>query len=420
MVAGGAAEALTSLSHDQLAVLGREYLLAGHLQDRASMPWLILHHDRETMTQVAIEEWMAASPIYTRRMQRALGFAGDDIPTIFKGLQLDVGAPHQFMDFRFEVSGPDEGRFWLDHCGALMDVEPMGSEFVVAMCHDIEDPTFDATAVATNPLARVRPVHRPPRQPADRQPHCEWRVFLDHDGSPIEVSDGCRVVGDSVAATIEIPAFEGTDTTNGLNAYEQFDPDFQLEHLSTAALLAACEEFCLQGHLLVRGLLLAVASRFGEDQAQEVNRFQLRGIGPVVAARLRDALGLGQGAEAVAEVLRLHPVFRPTAYVATDIDVLGDRVRVGVLDSPVFGEDHDHTWLHALCTDATILEAIAQGVDPRARASATSATVGEVVAWEITVDPDAEPATIPDEVHLARVSTGADFELRKPLPVASS
>ena len=29
-----------------------------------------------------------------------------------------------------------------------MDVEPMGDEYVVAMCHDIEDPTFDATAIA--------------------------------------------------------------------------------------------------------------------------------------------------------------------------------------------------------------------------------------------------------------------------------
>ena len=51
-----------------------------------------------------------------------------------------------------------------------MDVEPMGDEYVTAMCHDIEDPTFDATALATNPHAQVRPVHRPPRRPADRTP----------------------------------------------------------------------------------------------------------------------------------------------------------------------------------------------------------------------------------------------------------
>ena len=74
------------------------------------------------------------------------------------------------MDFRYRVVDHDYGEFWLDHCGALMDVEPMGPDFVVAMCHDIEDPTFDATAIATNARAQVRPIHRPPRVPADRAP----------------------------------------------------------------------------------------------------------------------------------------------------------------------------------------------------------------------------------------------------------
>jgi hypothetical protein len=49
------------------------------------------------MTAVAIEEWQLAGPVYTRRMQRALGFVGDDVTTIFKGLQLDIGAPPQIV-----------------------------------------------------------------------------------------------------------------------------------------------------------------------------------------------------------------------------------------------------------------------------------------------------------------------------------
>ena len=108
--------------------------------------------------------------------------------TIFKGLQLDIGAPPQFMDFRYTVHDPWHGEFRLDHCGALMDVEPMGEEYVVSMCHDIEDPTFDATAVATNPRAQVRPVHRPPRRPADRHPHCAWTVVIDEAHPPVSES----------------------------------------------------------------------------------------------------------------------------------------------------------------------------------------------------------------------------------------
>src|SRR3546814_16515521 len=76
------------------------------------------------------------------------------------------------MDFRYTVHDRWSGEFHLDHCGALMDVEPMGAAYVRSMCHDIEDPNFDAPAVATNPKAQVRHIHRLPRMPVDRNPHC--------------------------------------------------------------------------------------------------------------------------------------------------------------------------------------------------------------------------------------------------------
>ncbi len=167
------------LTREELASLVPELLLIGQLIDRSGMAWCISAFGREEMAQIAIEEWASSSPVYTRRMQQALGYQGTDIYTIFKGLQLDIGAPPQFMDFRYTVHDRWHGEFHLDHCGALMDVEPMGPEYVRSMCHDIEDPTFDATAVATNPKAQVRPIHRPPRIPTDRSPHCAWTVIID-------------------------------------------------------------------------------------------------------------------------------------------------------------------------------------------------------------------------------------------------
>ena len=167
------------LSRSELAVLVPELLLIGHMIDRSGMAWCIQEFGREEMVQIAIEEWAGASPVYTKRMQRALNYEGVDVPTIFKGLQLDIGAPPQFMDFRYTIHDRWHGEFHLDHCGALLDVEPMGDEYVFGMCHTIEDPTFDATAVATNPRAQVRPVHRPPRVPSDRHPHCAWTVVID-------------------------------------------------------------------------------------------------------------------------------------------------------------------------------------------------------------------------------------------------
>ena len=159
---------LADFSRQALAHLGREYLLNGHLQDRVGLPLVAKSFGGDAYVDFSIEEWMAASPIYSKRMQRAMGFEGNDVGTVFKNLQLDIGAPHQFMDFQFRLDRPDYGEFWLPFCGALLDVEPFGEKHVKSMCHSIEDPTFDATAAATNPRMRMRPIHRPPRSPAGR------------------------------------------------------------------------------------------------------------------------------------------------------------------------------------------------------------------------------------------------------------
>jgi hypothetical protein len=174
---------LDRLDRLQLAGLGREYLLAGHLVDRAGMPEVVARLGAEALAPVAIEEWSGASPHYTRRIRRLLGFDSEhDVASIFKGMQFDVGAPHEFLDFRYRVVDEHHGGFHLAHCGALVDVEPMGDGFVHAMCHDIEDPTFEATVCASNPQARMTPVHRPPRLPADRSPARRDRP-VDRPGS---------------------------------------------------------------------------------------------------------------------------------------------------------------------------------------------------------------------------------------------
>ena len=160
---------LLKFSRLQLAQLGREYMLCSQFNSRTGYAALRINHGDEAYKDVAIANWMGASPVYTRRMQKAMGFAGGtDVATIFKGLQLECGLTHQYFDAHFEVLAPDRGRFWLNSCGALLETEPRGADAVKVMCHDIEDPTFNATAIATNARARMVPVHRPPRVPADR------------------------------------------------------------------------------------------------------------------------------------------------------------------------------------------------------------------------------------------------------------
>jgi hypothetical protein len=395
----------------ELAHLAREWLLAGHLIDRAGMPQVISELGRDEMTAVAIAEWRGASPVYTRRMQRALRFEGDDVATIFKGMQLDIGAPPGFMDFRYQVDDEHHGGFHLAHCGALIDVEPMGDTYVTAMCHHIEDPTFDATAAATNPRARMRPVHRPPRSPADRHPHCAWRVEIDPDADPLPEPDEAVALSTSRAATVELtpidPGDEGRDHYAGA-----LEPDLVLEEFSASALVRILEEVALQGHLLARGFLLAVAERAGPDVAVALGAKQLTGIAGLVARRLCPLAGTISGSgglDGLRHVLEIHPALHPAPYVTVSVDAHADALALtlGVAEALADGDDLSWPGILALGHDGP-LEAIAQAVEPTARIRRVEAPPGEL-RWEATLATGDPPAPEPPEVTLAAFSTGATF-----------
>jgi hypothetical protein len=403
------------LTREELAVIVPELLLIGHLIDRAGMAWCISAFGREEMVRIAIEEWAGASPIYTQRMQRALGYApatpGDgDVITIFKGLQLDIGAPPQFMDFRYTVHDARHGEFQLDHCGALMDVEPMGEEYVVGMCHDIEDPTFDATAIATHPRAQVRPVHRPPRVPADRRPHCAWTVIIDDSYPEATPVPALSINAKSQAATLDLAPIDPSDD----GAADYTGPllsDLDFSALSRSALARIADEVCLQMALLDNSFTLAVAARAGSaDAVTKIRRRQLIGFAGIAAHRLARALDLPRTEAGALRLLALHPVFNPGAYVHAEID---DEAVV-VRRSPAH---LDGAWI-SLCSPDWLaaLQAIVGVLDPRLDVElAPSADA----AWRLTVVRRDAPTLEAQEVTVAKFSTGTDFtfEHRRSLPI---
>jgi len=395
---------LADLDRSELAVLVPELLLAGHLIDRAGMPHLIGAFGRDVMRDIAIDEWMGASPVYSKRMQRTLGFEGDSVVTIFKNLQIDIGSPPQFMDFRFHVTDRDHGEFWLDHCGALMDVEPMGPDYVTAMCHDIEDPTFDATATASNPRAQVRPVHRPPRVPADRSPHCAWTVVIDPGHPELQVPAQAVAIGATAAAALELDPIDPHDP--GLHEYPgPLLSDLDFRQWSASALRRIAEEVCLQGHLLALSFLASTRNHVDtDDDARSFSRRQFTGVAGVAAARLHAALGLGTGHGDVAAVLALSPGLLPTAYTGVRVDV-GDRVVVRVDRTAPAAVDG--SWPTLLDADhLEPLDAIVGAVDRRYRCVVVADNPGELVVEVVRGD---DELPVPDDVRLTRFSTGADF-----------
>jgi hypothetical protein len=398
------------LSRDQLARLVPELLLVGQLIDRSGMAWCISNFGREEMLQIAIEEWMGASPIYTKRMQKALCYEGDDVVTIFKGLQLDIGAPPQFMDFRYTVHDRWHGEFHLDHCGALLDVEPMGEDYVRGMCHDIEDPTFDATAVATNRRAQIRPIHRPPRTPADRQPHCAWTVVIDESHPEVEGHPVLDVVRRTRAARTELdPIDTSGDGESDYSGALLSDLDFAA--FSHSALVRIADEVCLQMHLLNLSFVIAVGKRAGTntDLATEICTKQLIGLAGVAAERIHHALALPAGIEGAMKVFELHPLLNPSAYVTAEFGP-------DVVDVHRSAAHEDGAWVSLVGpAEKRPLQAIVAAVDPHLDVE----VVGSENEWSARVFANDTAAKEFPEVSVAKVSGGATFvfEPRKSLPL---
>jgi hypothetical protein len=402
----------TDLSRAELAVLVPELLLIGQLIDRSGMAWCIASFGREEMVQIAIEEWAGCSPIYTKRMQKTLGYEGDDVVTIFKGLQFDIGAPPQFMDFRYTVHDRWHGEFHLDHCGALLDVEPMGPDYVRGMCHDIEDPTFDATAVATNPRAQVRPIHRPPRLPADRHPHCAWTVVIDPSHPEAQPIPALEIIAGSRAAHLDLAPIDPDDD----GAADYTGPlltDVDFGAFSHSALVRIADEVCLQMHLLNLSFVLAVTKRCGQDTdlAKSICTRQLTGIAGVAAERIRHAMNLPADVEGLTQVVRLHPLLNPSAYVDAEIT----RGRLHVHPSPA---QDDGAWI-SLCGPGSPqpLQAIATAVHPHLRVAIT----GSDTDWTAEFSDAGTAATELPEVLVTKVSHGAAFQFqpRRSLPLTA-
>jgi hypothetical protein len=404
------------LTQHELAKLVPELLLSGHMIDRSGMGHILAAFGQSGMTQVAIEEWMGASPVYTRRMRAAFGLTGDTVAEIFKMMQLDVGAPPQFMDFRYSVIDDHHGEFYLEHCGALLDVEPLGDEAVKQMCHDIEDPTFEATAIATNPRARFIPIHRPPRVPVDRRPHCAWRVSIEPENEPLPLPQEATVIGATEAADVQLSPIDPAE--KGISDYRgPLTDDLQFHQWSRSALKRMAEEVALQHHLLSLSFDLSVRGRCDADHASDLLRKQFTGVAGVAAARLRHCLNAGDRAEDLVRVIRLHPALNPLQYTGIGVAVLGtDAVQVRLPgDSPAM---RDRGWVSTIDTEhCEPLEAVGVGVDPHWN-SLSAHRDGDDLVVEIRWSENA--AKLRGEVAMTNFSKGAVFDFADrgiPLPL---
>jgi hypothetical protein len=277
------------------------------------------------------------------------------------------------------------------------------------MCHTIEDPTFDATAVATNPRAQMRPIHRPPRVPSDRHPHCAWTVIIDESYPAAEGIPALDAVRETQAATWELDGIDRSEA--GLADYSgPLLSDLDFGAFSHSALVRMADEVCLQMHLLYLSFAIAVRARAGSDAelATSVGTRQLIGLAGLGAERIQRAMSLPGGIDGVLRVFELHPLFNPLGYVNAEIS---DRLRVQ--RSPA----HDDAAWISLCSPESVqpLQAIATAVDPHIEVRVN----GTSTDWTAELSETDTAATELPEVSVAKVSGGSTFQFqpRRSLPL---
>ncbi len=390
---------LERLDRRALARVAREYMIVSMYHDRALMPHVVMAHGQAASITQADAEWMGSSPWYTRRNKVNLGIAGDGVESAFKSFQFDIGAPHHFLDFHYDLVDDAHGYFWLPFCGAhdyVRQISDNDPGLVTNMCHHMEDRTFDATLGETNPMLRAIPIHRPPKPDELTGDHCRWEVrIVESEAGAREGEPSFEAVGSSAAATFEFRLGESLES-GGLDDYAgDFLPDLRLEDFSHAVLVRQAKEFAMDVHLLMRAAFFSVDENFGPELLDEAAPQHRAAIAPPLVARLRDALRIeGDDMSTIGKLLQLDPLLVDD-YVRYAVAVHDDtHGSIEFLDS--VGLDDNATgrspldWLDGF-------ESIAHAVNPRSYVTRT----GER-SWDITIDPGRDPV----EPHWASSMTG--------------
>lgn len=384
------------LEKKTMARFAREVMLCNQIHDRALLPLVAGRWGSDAMTNQAIDEWMGSSPVYNSRIRTLHHIEGDGVDVIMKGFQLDIGAPHMWLKFHFDVQSHDLGFFWLTSCGAYNGVRGMtggDQEAETQICVHMEDPTFDATVMAVNRGARCTPIYRPPHGgeiPAAGP--CRWEVSIaDHIGL-VEENPQTAMIERTRAGQFQFTPL--APTSDGLADYSgPFKRDFRLEDLSTAMLSVQLKEFALDVHLLQRSSYLSVQRNFGDDAVLELIGEHCSGMAPVYHARMRRLFGIeGSDMTAILKLLQLDHHFVPE-YVSTGVQLIDEQTgKFWINECAAINDGTTSGILTGLWQGkVTGLEQIVQAINPQAVVTAGAPVGDERFVYDIQIDSDREP-----------------------------
>jgi hypothetical protein len=187
--------------------------------------------------------------------------------------------------------------------------------------------------------------------------------------------------------------------------------DLDFAAFSHSALVRMADEVCVQMHLLNLSFVLAVGKRAGTNTelTTVICTKQLIGLAGIAAERIHRALDLPGGIDGAVQMLELHPLLNPPAYVSAEFGP--DTVHVH--RSPAH---EDGAWVSLVSPAETRpLQAAVAAVDPRLDVQVS----GSDTDWTARVIETGTAAKELPEVSIAKVSGGSTFvfEPRKSLPL---
>jgi len=122
---------------------------------------------------------MGAAEREVRLTTKAMNIVGNDIPSLFKYLQVDPGAWGTFLDFSCEMNNDSQGILTVKQCRPLNYFEGVGDMVSLKYACDVEDrEVFERVARFFNPEIRVTSLKLPPRQGKD-EIACQWEFWLE-------------------------------------------------------------------------------------------------------------------------------------------------------------------------------------------------------------------------------------------------
>jgi hypothetical protein len=245
---------------------------------------------------------------------------------------------------------------------------------------------------------------------------------VDESAGQVAELEITRRVRATRAARFAFPAASG-DAGEGLQDYAgAFEPGFTLERMAQPVLARQCKEFALDAHLLMRAAFLSIVARWGEDAAHALAREHWAAVAPVHLPRVRAALGIGgEDAASVLKTLQVDPAFPPD-YLRRGFALVDERCgRFWLEDCEALAAGEPGAWIALLEEDdaASVLDATVAAVNPRARChpldpAAIRDAAGPVRrAFEVRIDPEAEPHRESPMANAVRASNAAAFVFRE-------